>query len=83
MFIVSTFELFDERKISNCDGITSMYFVVSLFYLVYLAMWTINLFRFYKMSANLRLHTLTTYFLCLKVRIFKNNIYIYFNCLTI
>ncbi|ORX46176.1 hypothetical protein BCR36DRAFT_332107 [Piromyces finnis] len=66
MFIVSTFELFSEADIKNCDGVTALYFLISLFYLFFLAIWTLNLFRFYKISSNLHLHTLTTYVLCIK-----------------
>jgi len=70
MFIVSTVDLFDIDNIiiyNKCNGVTTLYFTISLIYLIILASWTINLFRFYKVSSNLRLHTLMTYFICLKV----------------
>jgi len=69
MFIVSTIELFDFDKVINryqCNHITTLYFIVSLIYLIVLASWTVNLFKFYKVSSSLRLHTLITYFICLK-----------------
>jgi len=75
MFIVSTVALFGEYQGINCNGVTTLYFIVSLLYLIILAAWTVNLFRFYKVSANLRLHTLMTYFICLKtiVTVIKYN----------
>jgi len=66
MFVVSTLSLFDINNKRYCDEITTLYFITSLIYLLILALWTVNLFRFYKISASLRLHTLMTYFICLK-----------------
>ena len=73
MFVVSTLSLFDTDSTKYCDGMTTLYFIISLIYLLILAVWTVNLFRFYKISGSLRLHTLTTYFICLKVSNLYNN----------
>jgi len=71
MYIVSTIEVFDIQDIisnNQCNKITTIYFIVSLIYICILAIWTVNLFKHYKVSSCLRLHTLMTYFICLKVR---------------
>ncbi|ORX85657.1 hypothetical protein BCR32DRAFT_84589 [Anaeromyces robustus] len=66
MFIVSTYELLGEFDYSNCNPVTTLYFIISIIYLIVLAGWTVNLFRYYKVSSSLRLHTMATYFICLK-----------------